>query len=261
MTERIDQIGFGGLELIQEPAEFCYGVDAVLLADFAARQGGFSEVNFDAKLVVARRRGLADCKAVDLCTGTGIIPLILSYKTNCSRIYGVEVQQNSYERAVRSVQRNGLQARVQFFRSDVKDFCSGQGVCLRDSVDVVTCNPPYTQGQGGLTNANSAKTIARHETTAGLADFVQCAAQLLKPKGSFFMVHRPARLVDICVAGRTYGLEPKELCLVSPKEGEIPNILLVHMIKGGGKELKLLKPLAVYEADGSFTARLRKCYE
>ena len=76
MTERIDQIGFGGLELIQEPAEFCYGVDAVLLADFAARQGGFSEVNFDAKPVVARRRGLADCKAVDLCTGTGIIPLI-----------------------------------------------------------------------------------------------------------------------------------------------------------------------------------------
>lgn len=146
-------------------------MDAVLLADFAARQGGFSEVNFDAKLVVARRRGLADCKAVDLCTGTGIIPLILSYKTNCSRIYGVEVQQNSYERAVRSVQRNGLQARVQFFRSDVKDFCSGQGVCLRDSVDVVTCNPPYTQGQGGLTNANSAKTIARHETTAGLAGF------------------------------------------------------------------------------------------
>ena len=206
MTERIDQIGFGGLELIQEPAEFCYGVDAVLLADFAARQGGFSEVNFDAKPVVARRRGLADCKAVDLCTGTGIIPLILSYKTNCSRIYGVEVQQNSYERAVRSVQRNGLQARVQFFRSDVKDFCSGQGVCLRDSVDVVTCNPPYTQGQSGLTNANSAKAIARHETTAGLADFVQCAAQLLKPKGSFFMVHRPARLVDICVAGRTYGL-------------------------------------------------------
>ena len=128
MTERIDQIGFGGLALIQEPAEFCYGVDAVLLADFAARQGGFSEVNFDAKPVVARRRGLADCKAVDLCTGTGIIPLILSYKTNCSRIYGVEVQQNSYERAVRSVQRNGLQARVQFFRSDVKDFCSGQGV-------------------------------------------------------------------------------------------------------------------------------------
>ena len=124
MTERIDQIGFGGLELIQEPAEFCYGVDAVLLADFAARQGGFSEVNFDAKPVVARRRGLADCKAVDLCTGTGIIPLILSYKTSCSRIYGVEVQQNSYERAVRSVQRNGLQARVQFFRSDVKTFAA-----------------------------------------------------------------------------------------------------------------------------------------
>ncbi len=260
MTERIDQIGFGGLRLIQEPTEFCYGVDAVILADFAARQGGFCEENFEGRPIVPKRRGSQDCRAVDLGTGTGIIPLILSYKTTCSRLVGVEIQAGSCARAARSAELNGLQERVHFFCADVKNFCDEAGMELLGSVELVTCNPPYTQGQGGLTNRNSAKAIARHETTAGLADFVQCASRLLKPKGSFFMVHRPSRLVDLCAAGRVFGLEPKELCFVSPKEGEIPNIMLVHMIKGGGPELRLLRPLYIYDEAGNYTEELRACY-
>ena len=261
MAERIDEIGFGTLKLIQEPEEFCYGVDAVLLADFAARQKGFFDVNFDGKPVVSRRDSMKDAAIVDLGSGTGIVPLILSHKTNCKKIYGVEVQKNSFDRAVRTSTMNGLQDRVEFFHSDVKEFWKKEGSFLRGYVDIVTSNPPYTAGKGGLTNSNSAKAIARHETTADLDDFVRCASELLKPKGSLFMVHRPSRLVDLCVAGRACGLEPKEMCLVSPKEGRIPNILLVHMIKGAGRELKILKPLAVYDRDGSYTDKLRKSYE
>ena len=108
MTERIDQIGFGGLRLIQEPAEFCYGVDAVILADFAARQGGFCEENFEGRPIVPKRRGSQDCRAVDLGTGTGIIPLILSYKTTCSRLVGVEIQAGSCARAARSAELESL---------------------------------------------------------------------------------------------------------------------------------------------------------
>ena len=204
---------------------------------------------------------MKDSVAVDLGSGTGIIPLILSHKTNCKKIYGVEIQKNSFDRAVRNSAMNGLQDRVGFFHSDVKGFWEREGAFLRGCADIVTSNPPYTAGQGGLTNCNRAKMIARHETTADLADFVQCAAELLKPKGSFFMVHRPSRLVDICAVGRAYSLEPKEMCFVSPKEGEIPNILLVHMIKGAGRELKILKPLAVYDSDGGYTEKLRKSYE
>ena len=89
---------------------------------------------------------------------------------------------------------------------------------------------------------------------------MQCASRLLKPKGSFFMVHRPSRLVDLCAAGRAFGLEPKELCFVSPKEGEVPNIMLVHMIKGGGPELRLLRPLYIYDETGNYTEELRACY-
>ena len=130
MTERIDQIGFGGLRLIQEPTEFCYGVDAVILADFAARQGGFCEENFEGRPIVPKRRGSQDCRAVDLGTGTGIIPLILSYKTTCSRLVGVEIQAGSCARAARSAELNGLQERVHFFCADVKNFCDEAGMEL-----------------------------------------------------------------------------------------------------------------------------------
>ena len=92
---------------------------------------------------------------------------------------------------------------------------------------MVTSNPPYTEGSGGLKSANSAKSIARHETTANLEDFIRCAAGLLKNKGDFFMVHRPSRLVDICCLGRKYGLEPKDMCFVSPNMETAPNIPFV----------------------------------
>ena len=249
--ERVDDTGFGGLRLIQKPEEFCYGVDAVILADFAARSAAVS---------LPSRRRQDDVTAVDLGTGTGIIPLILSYKTQWQRLIGVEVQEGSYGRAVRNARMNGLDERLRFIRGDVKDFGEGWGKDLAASADVVTSNPPYTQGSGGLKSANTAKAIARHETTAGLEDFIRCAGWLLKPRGDFFMVHRPSRLVDICCMAREAGLEPKEMCFVSPDCETAANILLVHMVKGGGRQLTLLDPLFVYEKDGSYSEKIKECY-
>lgn len=243
MAERIDDIGFGGLKLIQEPEEFCYGVDAVILADFAAKYASGKPKSI-----------------VDLGTGTGIIPLILSYKTQAEWIAGVELQQASYERACRNAEMNELQERIHFFHSDVKEAAGGKLAFLKGSADVVTTNPPYMPNLGGLMNANSAKAIARHETSAGLEVFFACAAALLKPRGDLFMVHRPSRLADICCFARQYGLEPKRLCFVSPNVKKAPNIILVHCVKGGGRELRLLEPLYVYKEDGSYTEELRSCY-
>lgn len=242
--ERLDEIGFGGLKLIQKPEEFCYGVDAVILADFAAK---YSRKTFRS--------------AVDLGTGTGIIPLILSHKTDIPSITGIEVQDASYDRAVRNSRMNGLEGRVGFIHGDVKDYRTGWGRQLQGSVDLVTSNPPYTAGSSGLTSSNPAKLIARHETTASLEDFMKCAAYILRDKGDFFMVHRPSRIVDICCLGRQYGLEVKELQFVSPNREGKPNILLVHMIKGGGREAKMLPPLYVYDMNGNYTEQLRKAYE
>lgn len=245
--ERADDTGFGRLKLIQKPEEFCYGVDAVILADFAAKSAACGQQNEKAA-------------AVDLGTGTGIIPLILSHKTRWNRLIGVEIQEGSYDRAVRNAALNRLEERLEFIRGDVKDFGSLWGNRLTATMDVVISNPPYTQGFGGLKNFNEAKAIARHEITAGLEDFIKCAAGLLKPRGDFFLVHRPSRLVDICCMARAVGLEPKEMCFVSPKEGEAANILLVHMVKGGGRQLTLLDPLFVYEKDGGYTEKLKECY-
>ena len=228
--ERLDEIGFGDLKLIQKPKDFCYGVDAVILADFAVK-------NLKRKPETI----------FDLGTGTGILPLILSHKTEASKIIGVEIQEDSFHRAEKNARYNGLTDRISFINGDIKDCKSGWGSQLKETADVIVSNPPYFISGGGIINDLAPKTIARHETTAGLKEFMECASYLLKPRGDFFMVHRPSRLADICCYGRENGLEPKDMCFVSPTADGIPNILLVHFVKGGGKELKFHKPLAVYD--------------
>lgn len=238
--ERIDEIGFGNLRLIQKPEDFCYGIDAVLLATFAEVKKG--------------------SRVADLGTGTGIIPLILSHRTDASELVGIEVQKDSYERGLRNIALNNLSERVHIINSDVKDLTKDNQLSP-GSFDTVLSNPPYVAGNGGLKNKNSAKTIARHETTAGLEDFIREASVLLKDKGDFYMVHRPNRLVDICVLSRKFKLEPKELMLVSPNREAAPNILLIHCVKHGRPELKFLDPLFVYDEEGNYTEEILKRYE
>lgn len=242
--ERVDEIGFGQLKLVQKPKDFCYGVDAVILTDFAVKN-------------LKRQPNLI----VDLGTGTGIMPLILSHKTEASNIIGLEVQEDSFRRAERNAKLNQLEDRISFINGDVKDYDQGWAKELKGNVDVVISNPPYFISGGGIINDLAPKRIARHETTAGLKEFIACASYLLKPRGDFFMVHRPSRLADICCYGREHGLEPKDMCFVSPTIDGIPNILLVHMVKGGGKELKFHKPLAVYDENGNYTKDLLEAYK
>lgn len=242
-TERTDQIGFGDLRLIQQPEDFCYGVDAVILADFAAK--------------VSKSRA----RIMDLGTGNGIIPLILSHKTKAGRLYGLEIQQKAYEMACKNVAANELSERIQMIHGNVKEI--GLSLCpdLNGQLDLVVSNPPYMAHRGGLTNDNPAKTIARHETEGTLSDFLGAAARLLKEKGHLCMIHRPNRMVDLFCMAREAGLEPKELRLVCPREGEPPNILLARFIKGGGKELKILPTLHVYREDGTYTEEILTIYE
>lgn len=241
--ERLDEIGFGDLKLIQNYKEFCYGIDAVLLSDFAATK---------------QKNTKKYKKVMDLGTGTGIVPLILSHKTDAEKIFGLEVQKDSYERGLRNINLNKLQDRLFFINQDVNDLFGEE---LYDSFDLVTTNPPYTVGKSGITNSNFAKTIARHETTGTLEDFIRCASKLLRDKGDFFMVHRPSRLADICCLCREYKLEPKEMQFVSGKIGEKPNILLIHCIKNGGRELKILDPIYVYNGEKLYSEEILRIYE
>lgn len=242
--ERIDDIGFGGLRLIQKPDEFCYGVDSVILADFAA-----DRCKNKPKVIV------------DLGTGTGVIPLILCHKTDADRIYGIDIQKESWEKAVRNAALNGLENRLFFLHGDVKAAESSWGKDLQETADIVVCNPPYFKAGSAIVSELSVKAVARHEITADLEDFIKCASYLLKEKGELFMVHRPSRIVDLCCFGREHELEIKELKFVSPMEDRIPNILLVHFVKGGGKEAKILRPLAIHKKNGGYTEELLEIYE
>ena len=242
--ERVDDIGFGQFRLIQNPEEFCYGVDSVLLADF-----------------MANRIRVNPGTVVDMGTGTGVIPLILCHKTDVKKVIGVELQRSSYDKAVRNAVLNNVSDRISFVLGDVNDAELDWGKELKGKIDAVVTNPPYFKAGGAIKSELSVKAAARHETTAGLEEVMKCASYLLRNRGELFMVHRPSRLVDICCLGRMAGLEVKEIRFVSPRKGEIPNILLVKLVKGGGSELKILPPLAVYDTDGNYTSDILNIYE
>ncbi|NCB43694.1 MAG: methyltransferase domain-containing protein [Clostridia bacterium] len=238
MNERVDHIGFGGYQLIQDPSHFCYGIDAVLLADFAqAKQN--------------------DC-IVDLGTGTGVIPLILHHKSKARKIIGVEKQKEAYDLAVKNARLNNLTETVEFVHGDVVDIKS---YFKRGEFSLVVTNPPYTEKGTGPISHNNKKETARHETTAGILEFVEAAHYLLAPKGSFCIVYRPSRLIDLLVACRSLQLEPKRIKFVAPEPDSAPNIVLVQCIKNGGKELVIEPTLFVRESNGAYGAALNRIYE
>lgn len=242
MGERIDEIGFGGLKLIQDPMAFCYGIDAVLLAAFAGEHP-------------AENRSAI--RILDLGTNNAVIPLILSRLLPSAVMTGVEKQDYPAKLATRSVELNGLGDRIRILHTDILNL---QDDLEPDSFDMVVCNPPYMERGTGLINDSDLKTVARHETTAGLEDFVACASRFLRDRGFFYMIHRPARIVDISCACRNYHLEPKMLRFVQPHEGERPNQLLIACRKNGRRNLKILDPLTVYRSDGSYTDEVLNIY-
>ena len=169
--ERLDDLQ-NGYWMIQNPSLFCYGIDAVLLASYAKVKRGE--------------------RAMDFCTGSGIVPILLKAKTNGEHFSGLEIQEYSAEMAQRSVRYNHLENDVEIFQGDVKTASQQFG---KEVFDVVTCNPPYMTGQHGLTNALEAKTIARHEVLCSFDDIAKEASAVLKTKGRFYLVHRPLRAV------------------------------------------------------------------
>lgn len=239
MGKHIDEIGFGGLKLLQDTEGFCYGTDAVLLAYMV--------------------RSVKDPKLImDLGTGNGVVPLIISATTD-AKIYGVEIQERASALARESVRLNNLDGRIKITSGNVKDI--GSIWREKGQFDVVTMNPPYQEVNGGLISRNKEKAIARQEIEGQLKDFLKAADYLLKMGGHLFMVHRPSRLTDIICELRDLRIEPKELRLVTGKPKEKPNILMLHAVKGGRAELKILPEMAVRNNDGSFTEEMIKAYK
>ena len=235
-NERLDDLQ-NGYFIIQNTKNFCYGIDAVLLAGFARVKPGE--------------------RVLDMGTGTGIIPILLKAKTPGEHFTGLEIQEESAQMARRSVVYNGLEKDIEIRTGDIREAAAIFG---RASFSVVTCNPPYMTGSHGLVNPHLPKAIARHEVLCTLEDVISQAVQVLEPRGRFYMVHRPFRLAEIMGLMMKYQLEPKRMRLVYPYVDKEPNMVLIEGLLGGNPRITVEKPLIVYERPGVYTDEIREIY-
>ena len=235
--ERLDDLQRNGYQIIQKKDGFCFGMDAVLLSGFAAVKPGE--------------------KAIDLGTGTGIIPILLEAKYEGEHYTGLEIQDEVAEMAARSVALNHLEERVSIVKGDIKEASRLFGAA---SFDVVTSNPPYMNAAHGLKNPDLPKAIARHEVLCTLDDVAREAAKLLRPGGRFYMVHRPHRLIEIITALTKYKLEPKRMKMVHPFVDKEANMVLIEAVRGGKSMIKVEAPIVVYREPGVYTQEIYDIY-
>jgi tRNA1Val (adenine37-N6)-methyltransferase len=236
-NERIDDLQRNGYQIIQKQNGFCFGMDAVLLSGFAQVKPGE--------------------RAVDLGTGTGIIPILLEAKYDGIHYIGLEIQEEVADMARRSVVLNHLENKVSIVTGDIKEASRLFGAA---SFDVVTSNPPYMNDAHGLKNPDLPKAIARHEVLCSLDDVTREAARLLKPGGRFYMVHRPHRLIEIVTALKGYGLEPKRMKMVHPFVDREANMVLIEAVRGGKSMIKVEAPIIVYKEQGVYTDEIYTIY-
>ena len=237
-SERIDDLEFKGLKIIQDKKGFCFGIDSVLLSDFA-------------------KKIKKDSKVIDLGTGTGIINILLSGKTDASSFVGVEIQQDVAEMAERSIKLNYLEDKIKIINENITKL---KNIYKPNSFDVVVTNPPYKKINTGIVNNENKKIISRHEITASLQDFIHISSYLLKDYGEIYMVHRPERLVDIFSIMRTEKIEPKLIKFVYPNKSKKTNLVLIKGIKKGKPFLEFDKNLYIYNDDGTYTNEILKIY-
>lgn len=235
--ERIDQLMQYGLRIIQSKSVFSFSLDAVLLGNFAQVPQG------------------SKAKIVDLCAGNGAVTLMVSQKTKSS-VYGLELQSRLIDMAERSIELNDLSERVQMIQANIKD---SYEYIRKDSVDVITCNPPYFKvNQMSKKNPNHHLALARHEVETNLKEVLEYSSGLLKTNGKAYFVHRPDRFLEILDAMRAVKLAPKRVRFVYPKKDREANMVLIEGIKQGSESgFKMLPPLVVFDEQDNYLDEVR----
>lgn len=237
-NERIDNLEYKDLKIVQNKKGFCFGIDSVLLSDFA------KEIKEDSEVL-------------DLGTGTGIISILLCGKTKLKHITGIEIQEEVYKMAQKSIEINNLQERFSIINEDIKELSK---IFPANSFDAIVTNPPYKKENTGLKSEQEVQLISRHEVLCNLEDIAKNSSKLLKNNCSIYMVHRPDRLADIIQTFKKYKLEPKNIRFIYPKIEKEPNLILIKATKGAKEFLKVEKPLIVYNEDGTYTDEILRIY-
>ena len=235
--ERIDQLMRYNLEIIQSKSVFSFSIDALLLDHFS-----YTPSHSRARIV-------------DLCSGNGVLPLTLSQKSQ-SKIIGLELQPRLVDMARRSVELNGLSEQIEIIEADLADAFD---YIPKDSVDVITCNPPYFEwSETSRKNPNEHLAVARHEIHTTLEEVIRITSGLLKMNGRAFFVYRPHRLIEMIDLFRACHLMPKKIQFVYPKKDSESNMILVEVIKHGKKSgLKILPPLYLHDENGEYLPEIK----
>ena len=237
-NERIDDLGLKNLKIIQNKNGFCFGIDSVLLSNFA-------------------KNIKKDSMVLDLGTGTGIIPILLCGKTELKKVIGVEIQKDVANMAKKSIKLNKLENKIEIINENIINL---NKIFEKNTFDVIVTNPPYKKKNTGVINENEKKLISRHEIAASLEDFIKITKDLLKDKGEFYMVHKPDRLVDILSLMRIYNIEPKVIQFVCANKDKEPNLVLIKGVKNANPFLKIENNLYIYEKDGKYTKEILEIY-
>lgn len=244
-NERIDELGINNLKIIQNKKYFCFGTDSVLLANFVKSDSSKNVI-------------------VDLCSGSGVIPVILSAKKKYSKIYSVELQSEMFKLLERNIQINNLSEKIVPLNCDIKDIKKIKDMVLSqtksEKIDIIVCNPPYKTLGTGFKTLHDVKTIAKCEVMCNLEDVFNTSSKLLSKKGKMYLVHKPERLADLISLGRKYKLELKEIRFVYPTINKKASIILACFVKDGGNEVSILPPLIEYNEDNSYTDAMNSIY-
>ena len=235
--ETIDDLLIDGLKLIQKKEGFRFTLDSVLLAQFATIKPGD--------------------RVVDIGTGTGIIPHILSTRAKNVRIVGIEIIEDMVEMADRSVKLNGLADMIEIIAGDIRDIHKRIG---GGTATLVTANPPYWSAGNGKPSIHEGRAMARHELTCTFEDVVSCAAKLLNYQGRFAIIHRAERLLEICRLLREYQLEPRRMQFIHSFRDRPAQHVLLEARRNAAPDLKVLPPLIVYREPGKYTQEILKWY-
>lgn len=242
--KRIDDLNLNDKKIIQNTDYFLFGMDSVLLANIV--------------------KSNKNKTILDLGTGVGVIPIILSQKTNYKRIIGIEIQKEMYDLAIENIQYNKLEDEIDILNLDLKDINKIRNkivdITKKDTVDIVVSNPPYKEKGTGSENEKSIKYIARHEVKCTLENIFFTASKLLKFKGKLYLVHKPERLTDLITIARKYNLELKVLTILQPTKTKSPSIILLEYVFGGGNECRIDPVIFEYDEDLNYTKEIYDIY-
>ncbi len=235
--ERLDDLQLAGMKILQKEQGFRFGMDAVLLADFARIESGDAVADFG--------------------TGTGILPLLLMGRQKGKRFDAFEIQPDMAGMARRTMLINGVDDRIHVHLCPVEQTLDVLSPC---SVDAIVCNPPYGVPGTTLLNPSDTLSTARHQPPEGLSGWYRMAYRLLKGKGRFHMIYPAPRMLEAMQELEKAHLAPKRFRLIYPAADKPANLVLIEAMKDAKPMLHPMPPLIIYEKDGSLTPELEQIY-